>query len=389
MLSAPPFIRQRKAFGKDYFLITPDEARKYLAPRLEPSVACRLASDPNRAGRLRRALRRAHARGELFAMPYRQRFGSSTVCPPVGQNFHLSPGPAVVNNWHGAAWSPSLGIFAIGSSTTDTSTSANGETWTAIGANGGQNFDMAWSPSAGVFCSVITNINDTVMTSPDGLAWTNRAMIATAGPWRSIDYISTYDRFYSGRSVCSANAIQDSADGVAWTLRATPNFGGANWMAGFAGSPALSVISVGGGTAKRIMRAFDGVTWVEVPGIIPLGVDMVDCAYNPFYSRYYAFGTAGAGNNLYSDDDGLNWNTAAYGAAAATNQSGTFSENTGNMIQGGIASNNRIQYSIDGGLTWNLTYTGASVSVRRLAYSPALSLFISVGDGNLFGVYPE
>lgn len=134
---------------------------------------------------------------------------------------------------YGIAWSTELGLFvAVGQTQSGTTfgantimTSPDGITWTlrsnpmnnpaTFGAAFG--YDVCWSPELGLFCVLGRHqpVNPCVMTSPDGITWTERTTSIGSGnsniggmTWNGERFVASYQ-----------GQVATSDDGVTWTNR--------------------------------------------------------------------------------------------------------------------------------------------------------------------------
>ena len=99
---------------------------------------------------------------------------------------------AIPNNryWRSVCWSPELGIFvAVNySSSACVMTSPDGINWTerTSGVVSRSWFSICWSAELGIFVAVNNSSSACVMTSPDGITWTERTSGVVSRNWISI-----------------------------------------------------------------------------------------------------------------------------------------------------------------------------------------------------------
>lgn len=79
----------------------------------------------------------------------------------------------------GVDWSPTLGMF-VSCGYQEILYSTNGTSWTNVSVTAGGWHDIAWAPEVGLFAAVGTTGTNRVMTSPDGITWTQRTTPATS-----------------------------------------------------------------------------------------------------------------------------------------------------------------------------------------------------------------
>ena len=163
-----------------------------------------------------------------------------------------------------------------------------------------------WSGVAfgnGVFCAVGYDIYDStknlVMTSPDGITWTDRTPPAISKTW--------YDLTYgNGLFVAVAykwdpdNLVMTSPDGITWTSRVTPANNGWNSVC-YGNGLYVAVSSTG--TGDRVMTSPDGITWTS-------RVSAADYSWNSVtYGNglFVAVGFTGGTEHCMTSPDGITW----------------------------------------------------------------------------------
>jgi hypothetical protein len=137
--------------------------------------------------------------------------------------------------------------------------------------------------------------NGTILTSPDGVAWTARDLWPPFGPPL---YGVTYGNgtFVAVRPYTTT--ILTSPDGVTWTERAS---GTSRWLYG---------VTYGDGTFVAvgqngiIVRSWDGVRWTQVNSPNWWGTE--DSLYGVAYGDG-TFVAVGVGGVIFTSPDGVNW----------------------------------------------------------------------------------
>jgi hypothetical protein len=185
---------------------------------------------------------------------------------------------------------------------------------------------VVWSPALNLWCAVGSSSG--FATSPDGVTWTNRTS-PHAGPWKGVAWSPSLGLFCA----CSDNttiSFATSPDGITWTGRAgiaNASYRGIAWDS-FNG---LFIAVSAGGTCK-ISTSPDGTNWTA-------RTDPANLAWNCI-----AVNPAGLAVSLSTD-------LAANGAMHSSN-----------------------------GTSWSI-HSSPLITYNAVAWSPANSSFVAVGDG--------
>lgn len=208
-------------------------------------------------------------------------------------------------NWKAAIYAN--GLFVIIGDQNSCMTSPDGVTWTnrAIPVTGGP----AWSSitfGAGLFVAIAGGYNftacDVIATSPDGINWTQRQIPGGATTWGRIAYGAG---LFVVVATTTLNYTATSPDGINWTRRTMPS--AMNWenlifangmfmaMAGGVGMPQTSVYAT----------STDGINWVQ--RAMPLGPSWSGLAYGNgiFFAVANSGGTADT--TAATSVDGISW----------------------------------------------------------------------------------
>ena len=211
-----------------------------------------------------------------------------------------------------------------------------GEAWTARTAPVTANWTaVCWSPELRLFVAVadLTFVN-TVMTSPDGVTWTQRAAANATVAWRSVCWSPELGLFVAvGDGGSDANRIMTSSNGTAWTQR----------------------------TAPASNNGFTAVCW------------------SPQLHRFVAMcaGVSGAIARLAISSDGITWNGYAGGSEPQSGVSICWSPELAGFVC--ISNTDGKVYWSDNGTAWGYS-TQTVRSWRSVCWSPALRLFCAVCD---------
>lgn len=230
----------------------------------------------------------------------------------------------------------------------------------------------------GLFVAVSgTGGTNRVMTSPDGINWTNRT--SPDNNWLTIAYGN--DIFVAVASSGTGNRVMTSPDGITWTSRisAADNL----WTAVTFGNGLF--VAVGqSGIGTRVMTSSDGITWT-------LRSSAADNTWtNVTYGNelFVAVGMSGAGNRVMTSPDGIAWTIRA---SAADNGwlSVIYANSLFVAVAGSGVAGSRVMTSPDG-ITWTLRTTPADNAWRSLAYGSGLYVAVaSTGTGNRVMTSPD
>jgi len=148
------------------------------------------------------------------------------------------------------AWSPELGLFAVVSFKGDLITSPDGINWTSrTNPNVNAGYSMCWSKELAVF---IVGYQNVLAISSNGIDWTS--IDTFTGIWRSIAWSPKLGLFVAVSN--SRSYIITSPDGLNWTeISVTSTYSGIVWSD--------IGIFVAVGTGGYTMYSNDGINWVE------------------------------------------------------------------------------------------------------------------------------
>jgi hypothetical protein len=213
-------------------------------------------------------------------------------------------------------WAEALTLFVAVSSAGLVMTSPDGITWTqrtAAAANAWTG--LVWSPALTLLVAVSSNGASQVMTSPDGITWTSRTA-AAARTWRGVAWSPSLTLFVACALGGGVNCVMTSPDGITWTQRTTPSTGynAVAWSAELG-----RFVVVGGAVGVGVAATSpDGVTWTAQ--ITANGNTWEDLIWVPEMGLFVAVssdGLSSSENRVMASEDGLAWSayrTPAVGA---------------------------------------------------------------------------
>jgi RHS repeat-associated protein len=188
------------------------------------------------------------------------------------------------------------GLFlGVTSSYASTLTSPDGVTWTQQSTPGVVLSAAAWSPALSMFAGGGTG--GRIYTSADGIAWTLRATLPGGQFW---EVIWSPERMMFV-AVGDGAMIATSSDGLTWTAR-TNGFGTSK-VASVAWSPQLSLF-VAAGQDGKLATSSDGVTWTQRSALATGTLTKV-----VWSAAAAVFVTVSLGGRIASSPDGVTWTT--------------------------------------------------------------------------------
>jgi hypothetical protein len=297
-------------------------------------------------------------------------------------------------------WADTLGLFvAVGQrwsaqTTSCVMTSPDGVTWTQQTAIAHNWISVCYSPDLTLLVAVAAT--GEVMTSPDGVVWTARTA-AAASDWRSVCWADTLNLFVAvGQS--GSTRVMTSPDGTVWTGHA--GTGGNNWSSVcWSSELGLLIAAMDNSGTQRLASSTDGSSWalVTTPSVvswIPDGIGgSSKMCWSPDLGLFVGMGrtnSPGGGDwQFFASPDGVTWTaqtTPADGLGNRTPQAVVWDADRQEFVATGGAT---VRLSSDG-ITW--TTDGSSGEAQMsVAYSSGLGILAGTNAssfvvGDLFSV---
>jgi hypothetical protein len=303
-----------------------------------------------------------------------KRSGGGGFSPTLGKDwFFPSTKPSALTYTSIAYNGSRLVIVADGGTNPVASSDDLGTTWTQRTATNVRWRAVTYSPDLDLFCAVALSGTFRVMTSPDGITWTDRTA-SQANTWLGVTWGNGLFVAVSGGGT---NRVMTSPDGITWTNRiasVVADWRDVEWI------PDLSLfVAVGNG---QVMTSPDGINWTTRTGFT--GFWGYDIAYNGSNIVVADF-TNNTTISKYSND-GINWFTSSLGTLTGTGAAVAFGQDKFIALR-----LNDIHYSTDNGVNWDNTDV-VNPSGQGSLYSDAIyagNRFIGLGNGTEFIILSE
>ena len=234
---------------------------------------------------------------------------------------------------------------------------------------------VCWSPSLHLFaavCSISVGTTDKVMTSPDGINWTNR-VAPNENFYNSIVWAESIGLFVAVSHSGVGERVMTSPDGITWTARvaAVDN----QWF-GVTWSPGLSLLVAvsGDGVGNRVMTSPDGINWTSQVSSDDLAWFSV--AWSNELTLFAAVSTDTAGaSSVMTSPDGVNWTTQT--SPLKTWSGIVWAKSLGLFIAAGSAPavTDTVMTSPDG-ISWTLQETNSSDRWFGIAWAEELGVLV-------------
>ena len=222
--------------------------------------------------------------------------GGRGMISPNGINWTAGQEPLNLS-WQSVCYGRGL-FVAVGYNESRIITSLDGINWT-------ERLRLSFGPGwrsicygNGLFCAV--HARGLVYTSPDGINWTERQPAQPDMDWSAICY-------GNGLFVAVSSAVQDrqvmtSPDGINWTERQTPQTDGYHWYSVCYGNGIF--VAVGSNDTSTVMISTDGINWA----FIQAPKQIVNAWRSVCYGNGLFCAVANNGiNRVMTSPDGINW----------------------------------------------------------------------------------
>jgi hypothetical protein len=297
-------------------------------------------------------------------------------------------------------WAPSLSLWACGtnfaSSTDQVQTSPDGASgnWTAQTSPADHRAALRITSGGGLLVSVYQGAGAIkIMTSPDGVTWTDRPVPATVLSIPSnadITYSSDLGLFVvadvqpATSSPPNFGAVITSPDGITWTLRYKQSVMGGNYALAW-GNGIFVLIGGPQGSGEHLYTSTDGITWTfrSNPGGSAQGWDGVHFANGRFIA-VSADTFTNAGKQAAYSTDGINWTIVSTPGTNKKWSAVTYDSGTWVAAHGGTGTTQSLMVSTDDGVTWSLITTSFSYGfMNGIAsdFQPPAASFKNCWDG--------
>lgn len=281
---------------------------------------------------------------------------------------------ASADQWRAIEWSSEKKCFVAVSIDGTIQYSNDGISWVnqaaataACGWHG-----LVWAKELGLFVAVASSGASRIMTSPDGIAWTDRAAPEN-NQWRNVCW-SPQLRLLVATAIDGANRVMYSRDGINWFSAAAS---AANAWEGVCWSPELGLfVAVASSGANRIMYSRNGINWTGIAAPED-GNNWRDVAWSSELGLFVAVAYSGANRIMQSPTGIGSWLATAHPTADQwvgirwIRELGLF---VINALDGAL----QIASSIDGSAWRGHRTTSATQWNSRVAYSPEYGLMIAV-----------
>ena len=284
--------------------------------------------------------------------------------------------------WKALAWSSDLRLFAAvaGSGPNNrVMTSPDGVTWTNRASAADNDWqDIVWAHELNLFvaCS-LTGVSDRIMTSPDGINWTIRNSSGVNEGWTSIAWSPQLRLFAVVAETGTGLRVITSPNGIDWTAR--NNNIDSTWQSVVWADGLGRFVAVALGGTHKVMSSSDGINWSTNnvgPGLTPNQYNSV--TWSPELELLVAVGEDNTSDQVMTSTDGFNWvnRTSPVGSW----ESVTWASEIGLFVavsSGGTG--NRIMTSPDG-INWTARTSPADNFWIDVEWAPDLGLFAAVAD---------
>jgi hypothetical protein len=222
------------------------------------------------------------------------------------------------------AWSPQLNRTVVGTTGNNTKIlySDNLINWNFTNISNTRFESVVWSAELGLFVassSLETGVVfNRILTSPDGITWTQRASVDDSAPWRPLCWSPELGIFVNlgcKTRPINTSKIQISSDGINWTeypLSIDANWTDMVWSKELGLFVAISdtyfFITSLSSQASRIMTSPDGINWTERINPDP-SLNLTGISWSPELNLFLVVANNGDGvrPSMITSSNGINW----------------------------------------------------------------------------------
>jgi hypothetical protein len=294
-------------------------------------------------------------------------------------------------------WSADLSLFVATTTSIGLGgivTSPDGVTWTDRTAQGTVSpwVDVCWSPELGIFVAVRTTLNNTVQTSPDGITWTLRTSPAVTTTWNAVCWSAPLGLFcaVNGTGTVGSQAYTSPNGGSTVTTNWTPRqltataaiaYVDVCWSNYATGGSATTIglfcaVSSSGAAATGASTSPDGITWTARNTSSGANVLSAVC-WSDELGLFCAVSSTASTTSAYTSPTGVTW-TARTTPSIAWNDVNWAPQLAIFIAVSNTASVNAMMTSPDG-INW-VTRTTPNKAYVNTSWSPSLNLFAITGS---------
>ena len=207
-------------------------------------------------------------------------------------------------SWSDVHWGD--GLFVAVQTTGNPAYSSDGINWSSgsVPVNGDDRQAVVYNPDNDQWVTVKSTGTNRVSLSSDGINWTDQATAGDAYAWYDVAWSPSLGlycavSYFAGPS----NRMMTSPDGVTWTLRApaeTAQFAGIDW------SPELGMFVAAGNNV--INTSTDGINWSSVTEPVP-GGNFRDVLWVSEMGKFFIANWLQ--DHVTYSSDGVNWSTTS------------------------------------------------------------------------------
>ena len=282
-------------------------------------------------------------------------------------------------NWYSICYAKELGLFVAVSSTGTNriAVSNNGTTWTELTGQAASAYALnyvAWSPTLGMFVAV--GSSGSIFTSYDGYNWTQRTSPTTSNQLYTVKWIAEKSFFLiTSNSAGTANKILKSTDGITWTGYSSLS---TTALSDFDYSPSLDLIVVQVYGASNFITSSDGQNWSSVSVGSGTNRNWDGIKWSASQGKFVA--TSSNSNSVATSTDGTNWTIVSTGVSLnKIDYSPEFNLYVSNTVNTGGSTK---VWSSPDGVTWTARgpSLGTSVTFRNILWVPDYKKFYAISQ---------